>query len=323
MLFLPQFVVIVAFPSMATGSERRRALVVSLSLVAGPRRRRHPRRRGCCRASRSASSAARSTAEVEPRLWVFAILGTLLSMIQLLVYSVLARQGTRSVYVVWLALLVPDRRRARRPTRCSASSPSSCWSTSSLLVVLLGISAWFLREGAPAAEEPATAASEPTAGDGPRRTTLSARRRASCGRCRRTRRAARPGPRPDPSARAPGSASASLSPGATSRTSSSWTCSSIRDDRPCSAMADSTPSIATLIRSAAEPWMGALSAIRSAVSRRMPVVAGQVGQVAAATHDRLGEAGARAPRRRCRRGSRGCRRTSRSTRPSDPRASPG
>ena len=40
-------------------------------------------------------------AEIEPRLWLFAMLGTLLSMLQLLVYSVLARQGQRSVYSVW------------------------------------------------------------------------------------------------------------------------------------------------------------------------------------------------------------------------------
>ena len=33
-LFLPQFVVVIAFPSMSTSSERRRALTLSLSLVA-------------------------------------------------------------------------------------------------------------------------------------------------------------------------------------------------------------------------------------------------------------------------------------------------
>jgi hypothetical protein len=44
--------------------------------------------------------------EIEPQLWLFAMLGTLLSMLQLLVYSVLARQGQRSVYAVWLALVV-------------------------------------------------------------------------------------------------------------------------------------------------------------------------------------------------------------------------
>ncbi len=37
---------------------------------------------------------------------MFAVLGTVLSLIQLLVYAVLARQGTRSVYFVWGALVV-------------------------------------------------------------------------------------------------------------------------------------------------------------------------------------------------------------------------
>ena len=59
-----------------------------------------------------------------------------------------------------------------------------------------------------------------------------------------------------------------LTPGATSSTSSSCTCSSIRDASPSAAIAVSTFSIATLMTSAAEPWIGALSAIRSAISRR-------------------------------------------------------
>ena len=37
---------------------------------------------------------------------VFAVLGTALSMLQLLVYSVLARQGQKSVYLVWAALVM-------------------------------------------------------------------------------------------------------------------------------------------------------------------------------------------------------------------------
>jgi O-antigen/teichoic acid export membrane protein len=43
--------------------------------------------------------------EIAKNLWIFAILGTLLAMLQLLVYSVLARQGQRSVYLVWAALV--------------------------------------------------------------------------------------------------------------------------------------------------------------------------------------------------------------------------
>ena len=43
---------------------------------------------------------------IQSRLWLFAVLGTVLAMLQLLVYSVLARQGQRSVYLVWGALVV-------------------------------------------------------------------------------------------------------------------------------------------------------------------------------------------------------------------------
>ena len=103
MLFLPQFVVVVAFPSMATGAERRRALAVSLGFVTvlGGL--------GTAAAWVLSGLAVRFTggaafAEIEPQLWLFAMLGTLLSLIQLLVYSVLARQGRRSVYAVWVAL---------------------------------------------------------------------------------------------------------------------------------------------------------------------------------------------------------------------------
>jgi hypothetical protein len=42
----------------------------------------------------------------------------------------------------------------------------------------------------------------------------------------------------------------------------------MRDFRPAALIADETRSIATLMTSAAEPWIGALSAIRSAISRR-------------------------------------------------------
>jgi hypothetical protein len=42
----------------------------------------------------------------------------------------------------------------------------------------------------------------------------------------------------------------------------------IRERRPATCSSRCTASIATLMMSAAEPWMGALSAIRSAISRR-------------------------------------------------------
>jgi len=44
-------------------------------------------------------------AEVEHLLWLFAVLGTLLAMLQLQVYAVVARQGRRAVLLVWGALV--------------------------------------------------------------------------------------------------------------------------------------------------------------------------------------------------------------------------
>ena len=103
-LFLPQFVVVVAFPSMATVGERRRALTASLGLVA------------VLGAVATAGAAllpdlalvfvgGQQFEEIADHLWIFAILGTVLSMLQLLVYSVLARQGQRSAYLVWTAFV--------------------------------------------------------------------------------------------------------------------------------------------------------------------------------------------------------------------------
>jgi O-antigen/teichoic acid export membrane protein len=104
MLFLPQFVVILAFPDMASTQGRQRALFVSMLLV-----------------SALGAVAAVVTwwlsdlamvfvggsdfAEIQDRLWVFAVLGTALSLIQLQVYAVLARRGRRSVLLVWAALV--------------------------------------------------------------------------------------------------------------------------------------------------------------------------------------------------------------------------
>lgn len=102
-LFLPQFVVIVAFPSMSSPSERRRALFRSLSLVAVLG--------GLAIVAAGLFSGlalvfvgGEEYAEIQSLLWVFAALGTLLAMLQLLLYSVLARRGQRTVYAVWAAL---------------------------------------------------------------------------------------------------------------------------------------------------------------------------------------------------------------------------
>lgn len=102
--FLPQFVVVLAFPSMGTDESRRSALVASLGLVA----------------LTGVSVIVGVTvlpdlalifvggAEyqgISDQLWVFALLGTVLSMIQLLVYSGMARQDRFPVVLTWIAIL--------------------------------------------------------------------------------------------------------------------------------------------------------------------------------------------------------------------------
>lgn len=103
-LFLPQFVVVVAFPAMSTVRERRRTLVRGLVAVAAIG--------AVCTAGAWVLSGLAMVfvggaqyEEIQGLLWLFAVLGTFLAMLQLLVYSVLARQGRRSVYVPWIALV--------------------------------------------------------------------------------------------------------------------------------------------------------------------------------------------------------------------------
>ncbi|WP_239456398.1 polysaccharide biosynthesis protein [Nocardioides solisilvae] len=104
MLFLPQFVVVVAFPAMTSAEERKRALARSLGLIAGLGVL------GALAAWLLAPLAiyfvgGAQFGEIQGSLWLFAILGSAHSMLQLVVYSVIARQGQRSVYLVWGALV--------------------------------------------------------------------------------------------------------------------------------------------------------------------------------------------------------------------------
>lgn len=104
-LFLPQFVVIVAFPSMArqsdSGSTRTKGLLLILAI-------------GGSAALASWALAPWATAfiggdqyaSLQSDLWGWAALGTVLGLIQLLVYGVLARQHRRAVFLVWAALAV-------------------------------------------------------------------------------------------------------------------------------------------------------------------------------------------------------------------------
>ncbi|MEI7058113.1 polysaccharide biosynthesis protein [Nocardioides sp. CCNWLW239] len=103
-LFLPQFVVIIAFPSMSAEASRRSALLKSLALVGGL---------GICAIAGAwllswlamIFIGGDKYAEVEELLWVFAILGMVLSVLQLLVYSVLARRSRLSAYLLWIAVV--------------------------------------------------------------------------------------------------------------------------------------------------------------------------------------------------------------------------
>ena len=103
-LFLPQFVILLAFPDLSTGSARshavRRLALISvfgmgtaviigtalfpdlaLILVGGP-----------------------EYAAIANQLWLFAVLGTALSIMQLLVYDLVARQSHWVTTFIWLAL---------------------------------------------------------------------------------------------------------------------------------------------------------------------------------------------------------------------------
>lgn len=103
-LFLPQFVVVLAFPSMSSGGTERATLHKSLVVVAGL---------GAVAALGTAVLSGLAVifvggaqyASIQDELWVFALLGTALSLLQLLVYNVLARQARRAVLLLWLALV--------------------------------------------------------------------------------------------------------------------------------------------------------------------------------------------------------------------------
>lgn len=146
-LFLPQFVVVVAFPAMSTAGARLRTLVSSLSAVVGL---------GIlstiCASVLSGVAlifvGGSKYADIEGRLWIFAILGTLLSLLQLLVYSVLARQHRSSAYVIWIAVA------ALIGFGSQAHSLNALVRTVTivdavLMVALLALSIWHLREEIP------------------------------------------------------------------------------------------------------------------------------------------------------------------------------
>lgn len=104
LLFLPQFVVVLAFPDLV-GRRRARTLAAGVATIAvlggvgvG----------ACWLLPDLALTFVGGTAfqDVRATLWWFALLGTVLAVLQLLVYSVLAQDGRASSVWVWLALVV-------------------------------------------------------------------------------------------------------------------------------------------------------------------------------------------------------------------------
>ncbi len=102
-LFLPQFVVVIAFPSMSRRPAARRMHLLSVATVLA------------IGAATVVGTAVLSSiavlfvggsqyADLQGRLWAFAALGTVLALLQLMVYNVVARQHQRTVYVIWGAL---------------------------------------------------------------------------------------------------------------------------------------------------------------------------------------------------------------------------
>ena len=102
-LFLPQFVSVVAFPSMASGdSPRTFGMAVGAVVVLG------------CLATVATAVlpglalvfvGGSAYDDIESQLWIFAVLGTLLACLMMVVYALLARGGQRSVYLTWLGLV--------------------------------------------------------------------------------------------------------------------------------------------------------------------------------------------------------------------------
>jgi O-antigen/teichoic acid export membrane protein len=146
-LFLPQFVVVLAFPSMGTEEARRTALLASLVVVAAL---------GLCvvvgtslLSDFAVIFVGGSEYEgIKGSLWLFAVLGTLLSMLQLLVYSVVARQARSSILILWagLAVLVAA---ALTADSVRELATRVALVDAGLFVVLLAVSLWRLRHLAP------------------------------------------------------------------------------------------------------------------------------------------------------------------------------
>jgi len=175
-LFLPQFVVVIAFPSMSRAGAGKQMHLLSLVAVLA------------IGAVTTLGVAVLSPlavmfvggpqyAELQDRLWLFAALGTLLAMLQLMIYNLVARQRQRAVLLVWAALVA------------LVVAATAVDSLDSLLAVVVGIDATLfvvllLRSLAPSYQQPALPRGEPPS------TPVSGPPRASSRPSRPTRRAA-------------------------------------------------------------------------------------------------------------------------------------
>lgn len=104
-LFLPQFVIVLAFPALASGGDRRResrrigialVLVLGVGVVAGA---------ALLPGLAMIFVGGSEYDAIRPMLWQFALLGTTLSVLQVLVYDLVAGQDHRSVTVLWAAVV--------------------------------------------------------------------------------------------------------------------------------------------------------------------------------------------------------------------------
>jgi len=148
-LFLPQVVVVVAFPAMSTAGQRLRVLLGSVGAVITLG--------ACCMVGSWLFSGLAMLfigggkyAGVEDRLPLFALVGTLLAILQLLTYSVLARQHRSAAWLIWAAvaaLVVAGFRTDSLPGLVLTVATID----GVLGVLLLGLSLWHLRHDADAA----------------------------------------------------------------------------------------------------------------------------------------------------------------------------
>lgn len=147
-LFLPQFVVVLAFPSMGSEGAGKRALMGSLAAIAVT---------GAVVTAGVAVLASLALNfvggvkydAIKDSLWLFAVLGTVLSMLQLLVYNVMAKQARSSVLYLWAGLitLVPIGLGSNSAHELVIRVLSV---DSGLFAILLGVSLFRMRRSAPA-----------------------------------------------------------------------------------------------------------------------------------------------------------------------------